>query len=229
MSVASLSHSFRLVARREWLVAMRAPAQWLHPVIFFTMVIALFPLGVSPEAKTLSGIAVGVIWIAALLASMLGAGRLFESDYELGLLEQMALAPFSFYWITQIKVIIHWLFSGLSLVLLTPLLSLFLYLPDRALGVVMMTLLLGTPTLAFVNAIGAAVTIASRGGSLLLLLICLPLQIPIIIFGAGAVKACLEGLPYQGHLAILAAMLSLFVTLAPLAIGAALRAGLQSR
>jgi heme exporter protein B len=208
---------------------MRSPAQWLHPVIFFTMVIALFPLGISPQAKALSSIAVGVIWIAALLASMLGAGRLFESDYQLGVLEQMALAPFSFYWITQIKVIIHWLFSGLSLVVLTPLLSLFLYLPDDALGIVMLTMLLGTPILAFVNAIGAAVTIASRGGSLLLLLICLPLQIPIIIFATGAVKAYLEGLPYQGHLAILAAMLSLFVTLAPLAIGAALRAGLQSR
>ena len=225
----SVRHVLWTIARREWLLTFRAPAQWLHPVVFFIMVIALFPLGISPDQAVLAPIAIGVIWIAALLASMLGAERLFEADHQSGALEQMALSSVSLYWVALIKVMVHWLFAGLPLVLLAPLLSLFLFLPMGLVWVVMLSLLLGTPVLAFVNAIGAAITIASRGGSLLLLLICLPLQIPIIIFATGAVKAASEGLPYEGHMAILAALLSLFVVLAPMAIAAALRVGVQNR
>ncbi|MEJ2681235.1 MAG: heme exporter protein CcmB [Gammaproteobacteria bacterium] len=222
-------HVLWAVARRECVLTVRAPTQWLHPVVFFTMVIVLFPLGISPNQAALSPIAVGVIWIAALLASMLGSERLFEADHQSGALEQMALSSVSLYWVALIKVFVHWLFAGLPLVLLAPLLSLFLFLPMNEVWVVVLSLLLGTPVLAFVNAIGAAITLSTRGGSVLLLLICLPLQIPIIIFATGAVKAFSEGLPYEGYLAVLAALLSLSVVLSPVAIAAALQVGVQNR
>jgi len=225
----SLLRQLFALARRECLTAVRSPAQWLNPVLFFLIVISLFPLGVGPEPDRLAQISVGTIWVVALLASTLGAGQFFESDFHSGLLEQFVLSPVPMYWVVQVKLLTHWLLIGLPLTLLVPLLGLMVFLPTKLYGILMVTVLLGMPVIVSINAVGAALTLAARGKSVLLLLICLPLQIPVIIFATGAVQSYEVGFEFQGYLMLLAGLLLLSLALMPLAIAAALRISVLAR
>lgn len=209
--------------KRDLLLAYRRKSDLVNPLIFFLMVATLFPLGVSPDPKFLADVAPGVVWVAALLATLLSMDSLFRSDFEDGTLEQLLLSPQPLFMVVLAKVLAHWMMSGLPLTLLAPLLGVMLFLPAEGMAGLMMSLLLGTPTLSLVGAIGAALTVGLRKGGVLISLLVLPLYIPVLIFGTGAVQAAITGLPLSGYLAILGAMLALGLIMAPLAISAALR------
>ncbi|MBP6778635.1 MAG: heme exporter protein CcmB [Piscinibacter sp.] len=213
--------------RRDLLLAGRRRGEVVTALFFFIVVVSLFPLGIGPEPALLRRIAPGVLWVAALLATLLGLPRLFAADHADGTLEQLALSPQPFGLLMAGKVAAHWLLSGLPLVLLAPLLGLQFGLDGETLGVLMLALLLGTPLLSLIGAIGAALTLGLRGGGVLLALLVLPLYIPALIFGAGAVEAHSAGLDAGGHFSVLAAMLALAVFFAPWATTAALRIALE--
>ncbi|MDK9724004.1 MAG: heme exporter protein CcmB [Sterolibacteriaceae bacterium MAG5] len=215
------------VIRRDLLLAARRKSEVLTALFFFVIVTSLFPLGIGPEPALLKKIAPGVLWVAALLATMLGLNRLFAADHADGTLEQMVLSPTPLGLLVGGKVAAHWLVSGLPLVLLAPVLGLQFDLDAGALGVLMIALLLGTPLLSLIGAIGAALTLGVRGGGVLLSLLVLPLYVPALIFGAGAVEAHISGLGAGGHLSLLAALLALAVFFAPWATTAALRIALE--
>ena len=215
------------VLRREVALAMRQKGEVLTPLVFFVVIASLFPLGVGPESALLLRMAPGVLWVSALLAAMLSLQRMFAMDYADGSLEQMALSPTPLGLLVAAKALAHFLLSGLPLVLMAPVLGLQFGLDGRALGILMLTLLLGTPTLSLIGAIGAALTLGVRGAGVLLSLLILPLYIPVLIFGAGAVEADIAGLGYGGHLSLLAALLVLSLFFAPLATTAALRISLE--
>jgi heme exporter protein B len=215
------------VIRRDLLVAMRCKTEVLTALFFFVIVTSLFPLGIGPEPALLRKIAPGVLWVAALLATMLGLHRMFAADHADGTLEQMALSPTPLALLVGGKIVSHWLVSGLPLVLIAPILGIQFDLDAGALGVLMLALLLGTPLLSLIGAIGAALTLGVRGGGVLLSLLVLPLYVPALIFGAGAVQAQMAGLDYGGHLSLLAALLALAVFFAPWATTAALRIALE--
>ncbi len=215
------------VVQRDLLVALRRKSEVLTTLFFFVIVVSLFPLGIGPEMDLLRKIAPGVLWVAALLATMLSLNRLFAADHADGTLEQMALAPVPLGLLVTGKVVAHWLVSGLPLVLIAPLLGLQFDLAPRALTVLMISLLLGTPLLSLIGAIGAALTLGVRGGGVLVSLLTLPLYIPALIFGAGAVEADISGLGAAGHLSLLAALLALAAFFAPWATTAALRIALE--
>lgn len=221
------SSAFATFLRRDLLLAVRRRADVLTTFFFFVIVVSLFPLGVGPEPNTLRGIAPGVIWVAALLASMLGLGRLFAGDHADGTLEQMLLTPAPLPLLVLAKVLAHWLVAELPLVLMAPLLGLQFDLPVEVLRVLLVTLLLGTPTLSLLGAIGAALTLGVRGGGPLLSLLVLPLCVPVLIFGAGAVSAVATGQDAQAQLSLLAGFLFFAVVLAPLGAAAALRIALD--
>lgn len=208
---------------RELVLAMRAPADVINPLFFFVVVLSLFPLSLSPEPDTLALLAPGVVWVAALLAVMLSLEGLFRRDYESGALEQLLVAPRELFVPVLARVLAHWLLTGLPLVLLAPVLGYMLHLPVEALDTLLLSLLLGTPTLIMVGAIGASLTLGTGRGGLLLALLVLPLFVPVLVFGAGSVAYDLEGLPVDGVLAILGAMLMLALSLGPLAVGLGLR------
>ncbi|WP_021023086.1 heme exporter protein CcmB [Salinivibrio costicola] len=212
-----------LTIRRELKVAFRQPADSLNPLWFFIIVITLFPLGVGPGPQLLQKIAPGVIWVAALLSALLSLERLFRNDYLDGSLEQMMLMPVPLPVLVIAKVIAHWLLTGLPLLLVSPVLALLLSLDSTSYQAVVLTLLLGTPTLSFVGAIGVALTVGLRKGGVLLSLLILPLYIPVLIFATSAIDMAALGADISGQLAILGAMLVGSVTLAPFAIAAALR------
>ena len=209
--------------RRDLLLAARRRSEVLTALFFFVIVVSLFPLGIGPEPALLRRIAPGVLWVAALLATMLGLPRLFAADFADGTLEQMALSPHPFALLMAGKVVAHWLLSGLPLVLLAPVLGLQFDLPADALGILMLALLLGTPLLSLIGSIGAALTLGVRGSGVLISLLVLPLYVPALIFGAGAVESHIAGLGAEGHLSILAALLALSLFFAPWATTAALR------
>ncbi len=215
------------IIRHDMRLAFRHRQSLFNPLTFFVMVIVLFPLGVSPDKAFLAPAAAGLVWVAVLLSMMLSLDRLFQVDYEDGTLEQLSVCAQPFYLIVLAKQLAHWLLSALPLILLTPLLATMLHLDAAHLGVLMVSLLLGTPIIGLIGGIGAALTVSLRSGGLLISLLVLPLTIPVLIFGAGSVLASLDGLPVQGHLAFLGAMLALSITLAPLATAAALRAGMS--
>ncbi len=215
--------AFRTVVMRDLVLAMRRRSDVFSTLFFFVIVVSLFPLGIGPEMNTLRLIAPGVVWVAALLASMLALERLFAADHQDGALEQMLLTPQPLFILVLAKVVAHWLVTGLPLVLIAPLLGLQYDLPGEALRVLVVSLLLGTPALSLIGAIGAALTLGLRGGGVLVSLLVLPLCIPILIFGAGAVEANVSGLGEQGHLYMLGALLVLAFILAPVAASAALR------
>ena len=215
------------VIRRDLLLAARKKSEVLTALFFFVIVTSLFPLGIGPEPALLKKIAPGVLWVAALLATMLGLNRLFATDHVDGTLEQMVLSPTPLGLLVSGKIAAHWLVSGLPLVLLAPVLGLQFDLDGGALGVLMLALLLGTPLLSLIGAIGAALTLGLRGGGVLLSLLVLPLYVPALIFGAGAVEAHVSGLGASGHLSLLAALLALAVFFAPWATTAALRIALE--
>jgi len=211
------------VLRRDLLLAMRRRSDVFTALFFFVIVVSLFPLGIGPELDTLRQIAPGVVWVAALLASMLALERLFATDHADGTLEQMLLTPQPVSLLVLGKVVAHWLVTGLPLVVMSPLLGLQYDLPGEALGVLMLSLLIGTPALSLIGAIGAALTLGVRSGGVLLSLLVLPLYIPVLIFGAGAVEASVSGLGAQGHLSMLGALCVLALLLAPVGTAAALR------
>ena len=212
-----------LLIRRDLILAMRRRSDVLTTLFFFVIVVSLFPLGIGPELETLRQIAPGVFWVAALLASMLALEKLFAGDFDDGTLEQMLLAPEPVFVLVLGKVLAHWLITGLPLVLLSPLLGLQYDLPGETLRVLVLSLLLGTPALSLIGAIGAALTLGLRGGGVLISLLVLPLYIPVLIFGAGAVEANASGLGAAGHLYMMGAILLLALVAAPLATAAALR------
>jgi heme exporter protein B len=215
------------VLRREVSVALRQKGEVLTPLVFFVVVASLFPLGVGPESALLLRMAPGVLWVSALLAAMLSLQRLFATDYTDGSLEQMALSSTPLGLLVVGKALSHFLLSGLPLVLMAPVLGLQFGLEGRSLGILMLTLLLGTPTLSLIGSIGAALTLGVRGAGVLLSLLILPLYIPVLIFGAGAVEADAAGLGFGGHLSLLAALLVLSAFFAPLATKTALRISLE--
>ncbi len=215
--------AFITIVARDLTLAMRRRADFLTILFFFIIVVSLFPLGIGPEKDTLRTIAPGVLWVAALLASMLSLGRLFYNDYIDGTLEQMLIAPQSLSILVLGKITAHWLISGLPLVLISPLLGLQFDLSGQLIVVLMVALLLGTPILSLIGAIGAALTLGLRGGGVLVSLLVLPLYIPVLIFGSGAVDATESGLGAQAHLSLLGAGLILAFIFAPWATAAALR------
>ncbi|MBY4675975.1 heme exporter protein CcmB [Marinobacterium arenosum] len=214
---------FWAVLKRDLLLAFRRRSDLLNPLIFFLMVASLFPLGISPEPTFLAQLAPGVVWVGALLATLLSMDSLFRSDFDDGTLEQTLLSPQPLFLVVLAKVLAHWMMTGLPLTLMAPLLGVMLFLPAEGMWGLIVSLLLGTPTLSLVGAIGAALTVGLRKGGVLISLLVLPLYIPVLIFGSSAVQAAVTGLPLGGYLALLGAMLALGVVLAPLAIAAALR------
>ncbi|MCW8884082.1 MAG: heme exporter protein CcmB [Motiliproteus sp.] len=214
---------FWITLKRDLLLAFRRRNDLVSPLVFFLMVATLFPLGVSPEPKFLSEVAAGVVWVAALLSTLLSMDGLFRTDFDDGSLEQMLLSPQPLALLVVAKICAHWMISGLPLTIMSPLLAVMLFLPDGAMGALVVTLLIGTPTLSLIGAIGAGLTVGLRKGGVLITLLVLPLYIPVLIFGTGAVQAAASGLPINGYLAILGAILALGVVLAPIAVAAALR------
>ncbi len=214
------------VIARDLRLAVRARSEMVQPFLFFTLIVSLFPLGVGPQPDLLARMAPGVIWVAALLATYTALDGLLRDDLQDGTLEQFLLSPTPLPWLLLGKVIAHWLITGLPLVAAAPLLALLLHIPLTALGTTLAALALGTPTLSLIGAIGVALTAGLPRGGLLLALIVMPLYVPILVFGAGAVDAATSGLPAFGQLYLLAAMLVLAVTLAPFATAAGLRIAL---
>lgn len=215
------------VVRRELLLAFRRRTDVLNTLVFFAIVVSLFPLAVGGEMRQLAAIAPGVVWVAALLATLLSLHRLFGDDYGDGTLEQFALAAVPLSWIVGAKVCAYWLAVGLPLVIIGPILALQLGLGLQESLVLGAALLLGTPVLALLGAIGAALTLGLRGGGVLLALLVLPLEVPVLIFGAGAVSASESGLSAAAHLWLMAAALVLASFFAPWACAAALRIALE--
>jgi heme exporter protein B len=215
------------VLRRDLALALRRKNEVLTAVFFFVVVASLFPLGIGPEMGTLRLIAPGILWVGALLASMLALGRLFAADHQDGSLEQMVLSSASLPGLVAVKILAHWLLSGLPLVLLAPVLALQFDLSAEAIGVLMATLLLGTPLLSLIGSVGAALTLGVRGADVLLSLLVLPLYIPALVFGAGAVQAQTAGLGASAHLSILLAMLLVAALFTPWACAVALRIALE--
>ncbi len=219
---------FLSAIRRDLLLVFRKRNDIINPLSFFLMVGVMFPLGVSPEAGFLAKLSPGVIWVAALLASLLSVDGIFRGDFDDGSLEQMLVSPQSLLLIVLAKVMSHWLISGFCLALISPLLAVMLFLPEDGVSALVLSLLLGTPTLSLIGSIGAALTVGLRKGGILISLLVLPLYIPVLIFGASSVQAGAMGLPIQGYLALLAAMLVLSIMMAPFAIVAALKISVRS-
>jgi heme exporter protein B len=218
---------FFWIIRRDLLLAMRRRSDVLTTLFFFIIVVSLFPLGVGPEMNMLRVMAPGVVWVAALLASMLSLGRMFSSDYLDGTLEQMLLSPQSLSMLVLGKALAHWLVTGVPLVLMAPVLGIQYDLSADALLVLTVSLLLGTPVLSLIGAIGAALTLGLRGGGVLVSLLVLPLYIPVLIFGAGAVEASAAGLGAGAHMSLLGAFLLASLVLAPWTAAVSLRISLE--
>ena len=216
-------NAFLQIISKDLLGAFRHRSDILNPIWFFVIVVTLFPLGIGTDPVLLARIAPGIIWVAALLAALLSFERLFKDDYIDGSLEQMMLAPYPLTWLVSAKILAHWLLTGLPILLVSPLLAMFLSLNLETFGALFLTLLIGTPVLSLLGAIGVALTIGLRKGGVLLSLIMLPLSIPILIFSTMAIDAAAFGQSYIGLLALLGAMLVAAITLAPFAIAASLR------
>ena len=227
MIAAAPERGFLLATARDIRLAFRSKGEVVQALVFFVMVVSLFPLGVGPEPQLLRTMAPGVLWVAAMLASMVSLPRLFADDYSDGTLEQMLLSTHALGWLVLGKTMAHWAGSGLPLVLMSPLLALQFDLSASATGILVLSLLLGTPVLSLVGAIGAALTLGLRGASVLLSLLVLPLTIPVLIFGAGAVEAHNAGLGVAGHFSLLGALLIVGLTAAPWVAAAALRISLE--
>ena len=217
----------RCVMMRDLILAVRRLSDVLTTLFFFVIVVSLFPLGVGPEIEMLRMIAPGVVWVAAILASMLALGRLFENDYRDGTLEQLLLSPQPLSLLVLGKVMAHWAVTGVPLVLVAPLLGMQFGMSAQGIGVLLISLILGTPAISLIGAVGAALTLGVRGGGVLVSLLVLPLYIPVLIFGAGAVEASASGLGAEAHLSLLGAILVLALCFAPWAAAAALRISLD--
>jgi heme exporter protein B len=218
---------FRWIVWRELMLAWRRRADVLTTLFFFVIVVSLFPLSTSPDPQLLRSIAPGVMWVAALLASMLALGRLFANDYVDGTLEQLVITPQPIFLIVVGKVLSQWLVSELPLVLMAPILGVQYGLSNKTLGVLAISLLLGTPVLSLLGSIGAALTLGVRGSGVLIAVLILPLYIPVLIFGASAVDASIAGTSAQSALSLLGALLVLALVFAPWATCAALKISVE--
>lgn len=219
----SLLGSFLASLRRDLLVAARHKAELANPLVFFLIAVTLIPLGVSPEKSVLVLLAPGIVWVMALLATLLSLDGLFRSDYEDGSLEQMLISPQSLYFTVMAKILVHWLVSGLPVTLMAPLLGLMLHLPANGFLPLLFSLALGTASMSLIGAVGAALTVSLRKGGLLLSLIVMPLYIPVLIFGASAVQTAIQDGAIGMQLAVLGAFLALAIVLAPIAALGALK------
>ncbi len=219
--------AMRCVISRELLIVLRSRSDAANTLIFFIIVVSLFPLGIGPETALLRTIASGIVWVAALLASMLALPRLFATDYADGTLEQLVLAPQPLGALVGAKVFAHWLVSGLPLVIIAPLLGLQFGLGEDAVLILVVSLLLGTPVLSLLGAVAAALTLGLRGSGALVPLLVLPLCIPVLIFGSGAVDAAASGLGAGPHLSLLAACLLPTAFFGPWAAAVAIRISLE--
>lgn len=219
----SLSNAFFAVLRRDLLVAFRRRAEISNPVLFFVLIVTLFPLGIGTDPAVLQSAAAGIIWVSALLAVVLSLDYLFRSDFADGSLEQMLLSPYPLTVLVLAKIMAHWLVTGLPLLIVAPLLAIFLGLPQAALATLLITLLLTTPVLSLIGSIGASLTIGLRRGGMILSLLVLPLYIPALIFASNAVEMASNGLPVTPQINILLAIFFISVTLAPLPVAAAIK------
>jgi heme exporter protein B len=224
---ASIPSMFRWLVWRELLLAWRRRTDVLATLFFFIIVVSLFPLGVGPEPQLLRTIAPGVVWVAALLASMLALGRTFGNDFQDGTLEQLLLTPQPLFLIVLAKVLAQWIVSELPLVLVAPVLGMQFGLSQNTLWIMTVSLLLGTPVLSLIGSIGAALTLGLRAANVLVALLVLPLYIPVLIFGAGAIESTVNGLEPQAYLLLLGASLILALAFAPWATSAALRISVE--
>ncbi len=218
----TLAFCVRLL-RRQLLLAIRRPIEIGNPLLFFAMVVALFPLGLGPSPDKLTSFGPGILWIIALLSNLLTSDSVFRSDFDDGSLEQLLMSPQPLYLSVLSYIAAHWLVTGLLLALVSPVFALMLNLPTQAIGTLLLSLLLGTAVLSLVGGIGAALTVGLKRGGMLISLLILPLYMPVLIFGSAAVQAAIVGGPVGSYLAILGAMLSLAIALAPIAMAAGLR------
>lgn len=215
------------IIRRELAIAFRKPAEILNPLWFFLMIITLFPLLMGPNPELLGKIAPGIAWVAAFLSALLSFERLFKDDYLDGSLEQLMLLPVGLPQVALAKVLAHWLLTGLPLILLSPIAAVLLSLEMHVWWALVLTLLLGTPILSCLGAIGVALTVGLRKGGTLLSLLILPLFLPVLIFAAAVLEAATLNMGYSGQLAIIGAILAITLTFSPFAIAGALRISLQ--
>ncbi len=215
------------VIRRDLQLAARRKGDWLTSQFFFVMVVSMFPLGIGPDPVMLSKVGPGVVWVAALLASLLSLSRLFADDHRDGTLEQMLLSPNPPVLLALGKALAHWLIYGIPLLLIAPVLGVQFSLPAEAIGVLMLSLLIGTPVLSLLGSVGAALTLGLRGGGVLLTLLILPLYVPALIFGAGSVDAALAGLGAEANLSLLAAFMVMTLLVSPWVASAALRVSIE--
>jgi heme exporter protein B len=212
---------------RECLIAARKPGQWLQPLVFFLMVITLFPLAINPDPTWLRMMAPAIVWAAVLLSSTLALDGLFRADYEDGLLEQWALSGQPLWALCLVKVFVHWLFSGFMLTLIAPLAALMLFVPMSAMGTLFLSLILGSLTLSLWGSLSAAITLSARRSSTLMSLLILPLAMPLLIFGAKALDLVIHSEDPQAALWLLASLAVLSITLTPAALAAAIRIALE--
>jgi heme exporter protein B len=222
-SEVSTWEAFVATLKRDLLIAVKRRNDLLNPLMFFVIVAALFPLGISSDAEDLTRISAGAVWVSALLASMLSLDNLYRADYEDGSLEQLLLSPQPLFFLVLAKNISHWLISGLPVIVLAPILGYMLYLPGEAYFTLVATLLIGTPILSLFGSIGVALTVGLGSRGLILAVIVLPLCTPVLIIGAKAVADVMLGIDVSTHLAMLGALLAVSISLAPWASAAALR------
>ncbi|MGR8999247.1 MAG: heme exporter protein CcmB [Gammaproteobacteria bacterium] len=218
-----LTNAFFAIIRRDLVLALRRRSEIANPLLFFILVITLFPLGIGAQPNLLQAIAPGIIWVSALLAAMLSLDSLFRSDFDDGSLEQILLSPYPASILVLAKIIAHWLVTGLPLLIIAPLLAVFLGMPTHSLGILLLTLLLGTPVLSLIGAIGVALTVGLRRGGMILSLLVLPLYVPVLIFASNAVEMAGSGLPVNAQINILISILLLALVLAPWPTAAALK------
>lgn len=220
---ATTGQAFRATLKRDLIIAYKRKNDVVNPFMFFLIVATMFPIGISPDPERLGEIAAGVLWISALLASLLAMDNLFRADYEDGSLEQLLLSPHPLYFLVLAKNISHWLVSGLPVVLVSPLIAYMLNLPDAAYSIIFITLLIGTPVFSLLGSIGVSLTVSLGSRGLILAVITLPMSVPVLIAGTLTVQETLNGASLGGYLAIMGAMFVGALTLAPLASAAALR------
>jgi heme exporter protein B len=220
-------HAVWLAARRDLRLGFRSKGELIQALVFLVIVVSLFPLAIGPESALLKRVAPGIVWVAALLSVLLTLPRLFGNDYGDGTLEQLLLSPYPLPVIAAGKILAHWLMTGLPLTLIAPVLGLQFGLDGGELLVLAASLMLGTPILSMIGAIGAALTLGVRGGSVLMALLVLPLYVPVLIFGAGAVEQVMASIDYAANLSLLGAGLLLGALSIPFAVAAALRISLD--
>ncbi|MET0089486.1 MAG: heme exporter protein CcmB [Candidatus Thiodiazotropha sp.] len=227
MSTLSLTSAFNLLLKRDLVLAYRRRAELINPMLFFVLVTAMFPLGIGNDPKLIEAVGPGVVWVAALLASLLSLDSMFRSDFEDGSLEQYMLSAHPISILVLAKILAHWLVTGLPLFIVAPLLAVLLNIPGSAVPTLMLTLLLGTPVLSLIGSVGVALTVGLRRGGVILSLLVLPLYVPVLIFATDAVKTAIVGIPTTAQISILSAMLVGSLVLAPLATAASLRISLS--